>query len=157
MLSPLAVNAAGEQRVLIRYAHQLNDDPEVMRLSAIYRQLSESNVVFTLCAKEWVLTPPQKEYLETRFDSVSREYMNAYINAYTQRVGGDMPPSQEMVDNFAAALREQQKKAVDNMAAEIRKKSCRSNKVYRSLENFEKLRQIDSKPKAAAKPTLLKE
>lgn len=157
VLSPLVANAAGEQRMLIRYAHQLNDDPEVMRLSGMYGQLSESNIVFSLCSKEWVLTPPQKEYLETRFDSVSREYLNAYIDAYTKRVGGDMPPSQEMVDTFAEALRDQQKKKVDNMAMEIRKKGCRSNRVYRSLANFEKMRQLDTKPKAVVKPTILKE
>lgn len=124
--------------VLVRSAEQLSANATVRNIQPIYRAVAGANVVFEQCGEAYGLRAEQQTFRTQLFASVSREYLQAYHDAYAGVVG--YPPPQTMVDSYTKIIAAEQQLAVNDTADIVAKRGC-SDASLRSLVDYvEKLR-----------------
>ena len=146
LLSVLAVAGLGapaaEAVVAVRAPEQLSEHPNVRKFVGPYRRFTSANVLFARCGVEWQVTDEQRAYLNHRFETTSRGYLQAYVDAYTERLRGHAPP-QDFIDGFTAIILGVQQKEVKKMTAAIDQVGCADKKLRPMYEYIESLRLND--------------
>lgn len=124
--------------VLVRSVEQLSANATVRNIQPAYRAAAGANVVFEQCAKEYQLRPEQQTFRTQLFDTVSREYVQAYHDAYVGIV--NYPPPQTMVDSYTKIIAAEQQLAVHDTADIIAKRGCGDASLRGLVAYVEKLR-----------------
>ncbi len=150
VLSPWAAMAAQQAQprgVVIRHAKQLQTDKTVHGLQGTYAALSDANVIYSECGKQFAITEDQKAYLAKKFSEVSNAYLQAYQDAYSAQV--QSPPTQKFLDEVVTLIKNEQQAAVNETAKIIQKTGC-DGRLKPMLNYVEALHKQDidaAKPK----------
>jgi len=149
VFASLLASSSAQAAVLVRGASDLTKDAKVANLVDAFRALSAANVVYDQCKDTYNFTPEQIAFERAAFTDVSKQYVQAFHDAYTARVGG-YEPDQAMVNDYVHYATEQQRAAVTQTTQMIQQKGCSTSPVYAIANYVAKLQNADRIAKANA-------
>ena len=132
--------------VIVRSVDDLVKDKRVVNLSSSFSAVSAATVVYDKCVTDYKLTPEQVAFSKELFGDVSKQYIQAFIDAYMDLVGA--APDQKIADSYMQYIQTQQKNAVNATGAVIKQKGCGDSRITKIATYVEKVHHADMVAKA---------
>lgn len=142
-----------QAEVIVRSVDDLTRDPKVARIGGEATTIAALTVIYDRCGNVYNITDEEKARVREEFDQATRDYMQAYQDAYSTRVG--VLPEQKMVLEYRQIIIDRYQKTADSLAQAIAtsENGCRAGAVNRILNYFAELKKTKAKNAAQTQPT----
>lgn len=142
---------AASAAVVVRSIDDLRADPTVAEAEKKFSTLATASVIYSLCTREFAITPEQQAYHTDALNRSAKEYSDAFYNAYLTKVLA--PPPQKIVDYYTQFISTLQQNTLAQAEYFRSTSGCKGGKIEQAYLRAEKMHydEVEAAKKAKGK------